>query len=695
MPAAIAYPGQARLDAAFGRAQAAEGGGNRLSLGLSPATIMRDCVAAVTAGLGMDGRVEALAKWTETADAYFEGATDSQKSGAGRDEAGPLLREFLDSGLVEALGFAPAELVGLCVVAVDKLGAVAVDATKDDKVAAALAERVCTTLPVLPERCALMRALRGAWFDEPAKIYDYVQKLLSGTTDERMWLYARASSYDAHLLREHHRARLDPEGRRHLSDLEQVDAALDKQFGDLIAHGATSALKGAAGAAAVALVGMFSKQAREEEEARKKAIGESRSKWRREVDRAAALPMFGGGDAYLKAFSTFLQGRIEALHQEIPAGISGIRKALENGFDPPEALRVLVQIMLFRGKKDEIRQLVDEWFPKFNPVGRRVNPNKEVADEFSALLTIYAEAGGSVDQILKRSSEGDAAEPVRMNVVRRREIASNFASQGKKRRQDSYREWEAKGVTAVDALLQPAHYDVAIGGGFADTTIRLPVSLAASLCLDETPLIREAGLETLTRLTSDGAPASAAAAYALQLAEALQKRDRLSWKALSKATPVLFQSRAYADRLIDAEVTARRGGEALAMIQHFHRQKVIPDERTVALFEQMTAAHEKAGETNAAADLGEELCALALGEAARQTIRDATAARLVKLSDAVEGLGDKVRFLRRAVSIHPSNESLQAKLKGLESAAMKRNLIIAAVVAGVVGVVLLIYKLVG
>lgn len=672
MPTRLKYEGLPLLAEALApSALALATGGNLAAAAPTPAMRWAACAAAARAGLSLGDRRRAVLAWAEMLGG--EGAPDGDDIGA--------LIEFLESGLAESVKLLddPAEVEKVSTAA-DLLGARAVTRAPDAGRARVLLERLSDSLPVAPE-CTLTAILLRPDTEPNAQTFEDATTVLETSADRERLAMARAVVLDDTTLRAHHRARMEEKDKQRLRELEALDRALDAEFGDTAAFGARSAGWAAVGA----VVAVFSKSV----QARKEAIQQSRNEWLSRLSSSAGSSLFGR-DAYIDAYATFLEGRIDAVHQEIKAGIKELRSALEKGFDPETTLNLLCAVLTFRKKDEEARSLLEEWAPQIGGVA----PAGSEGFLAPLLVKVYREVGGNPANLSTGAQAPFVAEAAAKNRSRRKESFVQASAAAQRKVANLLSANERAGLTLIDSALHPQDYEAALLGGTTSGRCRIEGREAARLCLDETPVVRELGVAKLCSLAGEGLPSHEAASFAIALLDALRHRDRLGADDLQKLAPTLHKARAYAERELGASLKDERLDELRDRIVRFIKSGAVDDDRGAELASTLMARRSAQGGDLAAVEDGERLSRALRGDGRKRVVRD-TVRRYAALADATKSLDGKIQHLARAAELDPTDAEVADRLKKLQSARTIRNLKIAGVIAGVAGVAALAYHLLG
>ena len=634
------------------------------------------CCCATERGLGLADRTEALQLWSQAIEA-LAGKLDDGKW-LHLAVASDLLNQFNKSGLLEVVALLDAQDLDRTCVAIDWLTANVVAQHEDAPAACRIADDLIGKLPLLPDVTVGQRVLRGNFQREPSYIYSLAQRIVDDAVDAPRIASAAGITNLDYLLREHHRETMTSADRARLAEMEQIDQGLDQQFGDLWVHGYQSGVKAAVGTVLRAL----SAEARAEKSAVKEECDQRKS----QVHSAAG--MFGK-HAYIAAFATYLDARIDAAFDRVSAAITGYREALEKGFDPHITVAQLAFILTFRNKADEARVVLEHWIPRLYLDRVADDPDKSVSD----LTDLYVKAGGRKENLCEGYSLPEFSQKAGVNKKRRSHLAAESASKAKERAAALLDRFGRKGLTLIDSLLRPCHYDAALGGEHVDEVVRLDPSAAARLCLDETPLFDEAGLESLVKLASDGLPGTNAGTYGLGLAACAEKRHSFSWQQLHEACPNMFRSAFYGEKRTRA---ALDGGDLTLtrdLLVHFANGRVLAAERVLALYETLVERYRGGGDLESVASLGEVLHGNLAGDPSL-VVRRRTVETLLKLAEAADSAGKRIGYLERALTVDPTDQEVAGRLSSAQKARFKRNLIIAAVVCGVVAIAILVACLV-
>lgn len=662
--ATLPYPGQPRL------AEATTLVGQLARLGhgaseyeeLAVRCLSTTCQAAAR-GLSLSDRLRALSLWSDAVELLLK------EGGVPHQPAATLLGWLQDAGLTEVFLLMDAQQLERACALIDQMCAFVLLGQEDDAAACRFADDWIGRLPLVPQRTLAARVLRGDPAQEAAQIYRLGQRLREEASDAAWIALGTAVTLLDPMVRGHAREQMSHDNLVRLRQMEDIDAELTTEFGaELYVQGHRSG----AGAVAGSIVRAFSKEA----QAQNEVLERMRAEWQGRISGAAGL---FGKDPYIASFATYLTARVDAAMGHVAAAIKGYREALEKGFDPCCSLSQLAFILCFRKKPDEARALLEEWLPRLSAGRSEEAPFPPVA----GLLEHYSKAGGRPQDLRDGATLEEVRHTAARNQAQRLQRATEIAAKAQGRRAEILDGYAQEGLRIVGGMLPPACYDAALSGAAAAASaVRLDPGDAARLCLDETPLFQEAGLDQLAALVRAGLAEAALGAYGLRLAECAERRYRLGWQQLAERMPGLFRSAGYADRRLAATLERGDAVEARGLLLHFAECKVLSEAPLLAHYATLADRYDHAGRQDETAALGEKLHLYLTGEA-QVTVKQRTAATLVALARVCQSPGGRVNLLDRAHALAPENAEIRDRLAVARRARLKRNLILTGVGAAV------------
>lgn len=391
---------------------------------------------------------------------------------------------------------------------------------------------------------------------------------------------------------------------------------------------------------------------------------------------------------YIGAYSTFLFARVRAAFGDISNAIKEYKKALSDGFDPQRTLSHLVFTLSWRNKHEEARSIVEEWMPRL--YARKPSETKYFKN--SDLAKHYIEAGGNIDNLNGGNTSSEFKKKAEQNNGARRSAAETWASKHNERRKELLDHYAREGLTLLDGMLTPIHYDAAITGDKSQETIAIEPSGPALLCLDQTELFVGVGTDQLVKMTTVGLSANEAASYILQIFERAKQQYGLGWKDVNTICPVLSKSEQFSVKSIRSTIEQNDFSNASEMLEYFYENSILSSANFTGLIKYFATQSESAGQGDVIVDFVQSFSEKLKAEDRPISVSLAVN-RLMSNYENAKSLGDKITILERIEKLDSSNDFVQQNLPSLKKSRSKRNLIITVSILGALAIATGIYNL--
>lgn len=614
------------------------------------------CCDVVLIGLSLDDRISALKRWVDIYEKMLN--LDEKRVKLGFVHVDTLLLKFKEAGFFDVLRLVDADTVNRVCSALDDLASVIIELQPDSPKIKPFVEEFIDQLPLIPEY-----TIAGTLFSDKAgfnsvQTYELANRLYNESIDNKLVAYGCSLMNDEDTRQEWLLHNMKENERAKFRALQSLDKEMDKEFGALKVKGPRSG--------ALAAVGSLITSS--------KAKDEMIIAWQGRI--RSAKGVFSGG-GYLGAYSTFLEGRVRAAAGEISGAVKRFKEALKDGFDPQRTVSHLVFSLSWRKKNDEARSIIEEWVPRL----WLSKPSEIEGIKKSNLGEIYIDAGGDINNLQGGETSSEFIEKAKQNIATRRGAAEAWAAKHNERRKELLDDYAREGLTLLDGMLSPVHYDAAITGDKSQEIIAVEPSGPALLCLDQTELFVEVGTDQLVKMTTGGLPANEAASYLLQIFERAKKQYSLGWKDANTICPVLSKSEQFSYKMINSTIEQNDFTNAREMLEYFYENSILSSVNFAELITNFATKSESASQGDVIVDFVESFSEKLKAEDRPISVSLAVN-RLMSNYENAKSLGDKISILERIEKLDSTNDFVQQNLSSLKKSRSKRNLIITASIIG-------------
>jgi hypothetical protein len=171
------------------------------------------------------------------------------------------------------------------------------------------------------------------------KRYELAQKVWATSTDLETLKSAWEYLNDPEVLRNYKKSTLPPKEIKKVMNLEQIEGEVIAEFGEENWRGRTTVGKA---------LQLLTKEGREN----KRALSEIRDEWYGKIKHGCGWGIFEN-DAYVKGYVAYLNAHVSAGTEDWKGAVKELKSSLENDFDPPKVLLMLLSLLDAMKKYDE------------------------------------------------------------------------------------------------------------------------------------------------------------------------------------------------------------------------------------------------------------------------------------------------------------------------------------------------------